>query len=132
MKKYTRPGESRGYRSTFETTVCQFLDLEGIKYKYEPDAIEYFHEPSTYTPDLKLENGIYIELKGYFDAADRKKHLLIKQQHPDLDIRFVFMKPKNKLNKNSATTYGDWCDQHGFKWAGGTIPLSWVKEKPKS
>ena len=44
----------------------------------------------TYTPDFLLPNGIIIETKGRFTPEDRRKHLLIKKQHPDLDIRFVF------------------------------------------
>ena len=34
--------------------------------------------------------------------ADRKKHLLIKEQHPELDIRFVFSRAGNKLSSKSA------------------------------
>ena len=37
-----------------------------------------------------LYNGIIIETKGRFTAADRRKHLLVRKQHPHLDIRFVF------------------------------------------
>ena len=38
----------------------------------------------TYTPDFILPNGILIEAKGLFETADRKKHLLIKKQYPQL------------------------------------------------
>jgi hypothetical protein len=69
-----------------------------------------------------------IETKGYFTAADRAKHLAIKKQMPKIEIRFVFMNAKNKLNKNSSTTYADWCDRHGFKWAEGSVPDSWLME----
>lgn len=127
-KKYTRRGEKKGYRSSFESQVIELLNSSGVEFEYEPIKIEFYYKPSEYTPDLRLKNGILIELKGYFDAFDRQKHLLIKQQHPNLDIRFVFMRSSNKLNKNSPTTYGDWCDKHGFKWASKTIPLSWILE----
>lgn len=63
-------------------------------------------------------------------AADRKKHLLVKIQHPDLDIRFVFSNPNAKLRKGSPTTYADWCKKNGFLYAGKTVPLEWVQEKP--
>lgn len=49
-----------------------------------------------------------------------------------MDIRFVFQNPKNKLYKRSKTTYADWCDKHGFKWATKVIPSSWFKERKKS
>ena len=41
---------------------------------------------------FRLDNGIIIETKGAFNSADRKKHKLIKEQHPELDIRFMFEK----------------------------------------
>lgn len=47
-----------------------------------------------------LDNGILIEIKGYFTATDRKKHLLVKEQNPELDIRFVFGNSKNRIHKN--------------------------------
>jgi len=46
----------------------------------------------------------------------------------ELDIRFVFSNSRNKLNKKSKTTYADWCDKHGFKWADKQIPKSWIDE----
>ena len=76
-----------------------------------------------------LSNGIIVESKGRFVTADRKKHLLIKKQHPTLDIRFVFSNSKAKINKGSKTTYGDWCDKHGFLYADKLIPEEWLYEK---
>ena len=63
-----------------------------------------FNEIRTYTPDFELPNGIIIESKGRFVAADRKKHLLVQKQHPELDIRFVFSNSKAKISKGSKTT----------------------------
>ena len=83
---------------------------------------------STYTPDILLGNGVIVEVKGYFDSLDRAKHLLIKEQHPDLDIRFVFQKSDKKISKTSNTTYANWCDKHGFMYADGLIPIDWLME----
>jgi hypothetical protein len=54
---------------------------------------------------------------------------MVKQQHPELDIRFVFSNPKAKLYKGSKTTYGKWCEKNGFLYAKETIPIEWIKEK---
>jgi len=62
-------------------------------------------------------------------VSDRVKHLLIREQHPELDIRFVFSNSGNKLGKKSSTTYAQWCDKYGFKYADGFIPVEWTKEK---
>lgn len=117
----------RKYRSTFEMTVCDKLDINGIPYGYETDKVSYV-STHTYTPDVTLVNGILVELKGYFKPEDRSKHLEIKKQHPELDIRFVFQNPYVKLNSKSRTTYADWCDKHGFQWACVEIPEEWTSE----
>ena len=53
----------------------------------------------------------------------------LKKQHPELDIRFVFMNPKGKIRKGSKTTYADFCDKNDIIWADKTIPTSWYNEK---
>ena len=80
-----------GYRSGLEIKNKDFLVEHGIKVKYEELKIEWEDLAyRTYTPDFVLCNGIIIETKGMFTAADRRKHLAVKKQHPSLDIRFVF------------------------------------------
>jgi hypothetical protein len=75
-------------------------------------------------------NGIIIETKGIFDSDDRKKHMLIKEQHPELDIRFVFSNAQTKLYKKSPTSYADWCIKNGFIYADKVIPTAWFNEPP--
>jgi len=104
--------------------------LKALKcaFEYETKRIPYTPKIKHYTPDFILENGIIVETKGRFLSTDRAKHLLIKQQHPDLDIRFVFTNPRQRISKRSKTTYGDWCDKHKYKYAEGLVPASWTKE----
>ena len=66
--------------------------------------------------DFILPNGIIIEAKGQFVSSDRSKHKLIKEQHPDLDIRFVFSNSRTRIGKKSKTTYAMWCDRFGFNF----------------
>lgn len=82
-----------------------------------------------YTPDFLLSNGIIVEVKGYLEVEDRQKHLLIKEQYPYLDIRFIFSNPNTAIRKGSKTTYADWCSEHGFKYATKLIPKTWFSEK---
>ena len=82
-----------------------------------------------YLPDFVLPNGIIVEAKGYFDSRSRAKMIAVKKHNPNLDIRFVFMNSRNKLRKGSKTTYAEWCEKYGFKYAESTIPLKWFKEK---
>jgi hypothetical protein len=115
-------------RSGFEKEVVSAVKRSDKKAQYEPHRISYTPKIKSYTPDILLSNGMYIEVKGRFTSADRAKHLLIKKQHPNLDIRFVFQRSKQKLYKGSNTTYGEWCDRHGFKWADKSVPQEWIEE----
>ena len=126
--KVRRAALKAGYRSGLEQDNAKHLDAQGCKYTYEQDRIKYYPKIRTYTPDFVLDNGIIVETKGRFMPSDRSKHLLIKDQHPDLDVRFVFSNSKTRLSKRSKTTYGEWCDKHGFKYSDCLIPIEWTKE----
>lgn len=119
------------FRSKFEKTICSELKRAKVDYTYEKDVLEYVVPEKTckYTPDFKgVRSGILLEVKGIFDLADRQKHLLIREQHPHLDIRLVFQNANAKIYKRSRTTYGMWCDKNGIKWCHKTIPASWLSE----
>lgn len=120
-----------GYKSGLEDVVAHQIEAKGLEVKYELEKIKYVIPLSnhTYTPDFKLPNGIFVETKGRFVPEDRKKQLLVQFQRPDLDIRFVFSSSKAKITKGSKTTYGDWCDKNGFKYADKLIPEAWFYEE---
>jgi len=135
-KKVTKKNNSKwvakkhGFKSGLEENISQQIEGKGIKVEYETEQVSYIVPASehNYHPDFRLPNGIRVETKGRFVLADRKKHLLVKSQHPELDIRFVFTNSKNKINKKSKTTYAMWCEKYGFKYADKEIPNSWFEE----
>lgn len=117
------------YRSNFELHLAKGLAEHKVKFEYESKKFIYVPKPRTYTPDFYIiESDIYIEAKGHLDKADRVKMALVKEQHKNLDIRFVFMNARNKIYKGSRTTYADWCNKHNFRWAEKTIPAEWFKK----
>jgi hypothetical protein len=129
--KFRSKAIAAGYRSGLEEKVGDQLREEGVDAQYEPFKIPYL-VPATqhkYTPDYVLPNGIIIETKGRFLPDDRKKHVLIREQYPGLDIRFVFSNPKAKLRKGSPTSYADWCEKNGFLYNSKTVPKDWLEEK---
>ncbi len=131
--KQFRAARKYGYRSGLELKVSDYLKELKVKFLYEAVKIEWEDLAyRTYTPDFVLSNGIIIETKGQFIAADRRKHLAIKKQHPKLDIRFVFENSKRKLRKGAKSTYGEWCIKHGFRYYDRIIPEDWLKEKGKN
>jgi predicted nuclease of restriction endonuclease-like RecB superfamily len=135
MKKISssqlRRGMIEGYRSGLECNVGCQLNSAKVRWEYESERIPYTPKNRTYTPDFVVKGKavkFYVETKGRFLGSDRSKHLLIQEQHPDLDIRFVFTNPNEKLYKGAKTTYGEWCRKHGFIYAKGQIPDEWLRE----
>lgn len=123
-------GLKYGFRSGLEETIAEQLTSKGVGFSFEELVIPYVkpEKPAKYTPDFVLTNGIIIESKGRFLTEDRQKHLLVKKQHPEYDIRFVFSNSRTKISKRSKTTYADWCDKNGFLYADKEIPDAWLKE----
>jgi hypothetical protein len=123
-------GQYLGFRSGLEERVAEQLVEARIPFTFEEMKISYIkpERKAIYTPDFVLSNGIIVETKGRFLTADRQKHLLVKEQHPELDLRFVFSNSKAKISKSSNTSYGDWCEKNGFKYSDKTIPNDWLEE----
>lgn len=126
-------GRKHGFRSGLEASISHQLAELGLPVLYEQFKIEYTvpARKAKYTPDFILPNGIIIETKGRFKTEDRHKHLLIKSQYPDLDLRFVFSNPGSRISKTSSTTYAMWCEKHGFLYAKMWIPKPWIDLPPE-
>lgn len=125
-------GLKHGWRSGLEKSACDDLKARNVAYRYESFFIPFTPRPKRrrYTPDiLLLANAIIVELKGRFTTADRQKHLDVKAEHPDLDIRIVFSNSRSRISKQSKTTYAMWCESHGFQFADRVIPQAWVNER---
>ena len=134
-----RVGLKHGFRSGLEERNAEALGKTGASFAFEDHKIEYVRPErhSKYTPDFRIftrpdgtprSQPLIIETKGRFLQKDREKHLLIKRQHPELDIRFVFSNPNARISKTSKTTYAAWCEKHGFQYAKEVIPQAWLEE----
>lgn len=126
-------GIKHGYRSGLEDKLSKQIKTAGLEVHYETDKIKYQVPPrqAKYTPDFRLPKDggfFYVEAKGIWDVQDRQKHLLIQEQYPEIDIRFVFSNSNNKLYKGSKSTYASFCDKHRLQWAHKTIPDEWLTE----
>ena len=148
-----RPGRKTNYdgviyQSKFEATVAEYLDRHACKFQYETLHLDYWVEiprgycakctatrprvNRVYTPDFILSNGIILETKGRFTSEERKKHAALKEQHPELDIRMVFLYD-NFMNKSKKTRYSQWCNQKKIPYTvGADIPKEWMRGKVKS
>ena len=114
------------YRSNLEKNIADLLEGLGVSFMYESEKLSYTIEHN-YTPDFVLPNYVYLEAKGYWDAADRRKVLAVKRDNPDIDLRMVFQSPYNTISKKSKTTYAQWCEKHDIPWTSyHDIPLEWL------
>lgn len=132
LSKYSKRKRAiqAGYRSGLEESISKELTEKGVEFTYEKMKISWLDSKTrTYTPDFViLRNGIIVESKGRFTSDDRRKHLEVQAQHPELDIRFVFSNSRAKLYKKAKSSYGDWCIRYGFQYADKAIPQEWLDE----
>ena len=119
------------YRSKFEAHFAKDLQKRKVPFKFETEKLEYTLVKN-YVPDfiLRTKKGkkIYIETKGRLTQSDRQKMLAVQKNHPKKDVRFIFMRAKEKLAKNSKTTYAMWAERNGFKWGEKYMPEEWLRE----
>jgi Phage endonuclease I len=117
--------QADGFRSGFESQVARNLAGK-TNWSYEGRSFDLLI-PRSYTPDFFLDNGVVLEVKGYFDAEDRRLIKLFKEQHSSVDIRMVLQKPHQKLTKTGTMTYAAWCDKYHVPWCEGpSVPSSWL------
>jgi hypothetical protein len=117
--------QADGFRSGFESQVARNLAGK-MNWSYEGRSFDLLI-PRSYTPDFFLDNGVVLEVKGYFDAEDRRLIKLFKEQHSSVDIRMVLQKPHQKLTKTGSMTYAAWCDKYHVPWCEGpSVPSSWL------
>lgn len=105
-------------RSKLEMKFEEILIANQAEYDYEVTKISYIVPESkhTYTVDFTTTNGLLLEVKGWLsDHQERYKYVLLKQQYPDLDLRFIFDNV-NKYCGGTKYTHATWCDKHGFKY----------------
>lgn len=113
------------YKSGFERTIAANLAMRGVEFSYEELRLPYTLQ-GEYRPDFVIKSsGIIVEAKGFLDRDSKRKMIAVKQQHPELDIRFLFQQADKKM-QGSKKTHGEWATRNGFKYAEGEIPDDWL------
>ena len=103
------------YKSGLEARFEEKTRLMGYTLPYETKKIKYTipEKQHSYTPDFEVTNNVYIETKGLWTAQERKKALLIKDQHPHVKILYVLYRDQ-RLSKKSDTSYISWAQKKGL------------------
>jgi len=105
-----------------------------LYFEYEPkhEDLVWIPKPKKYIPDFKIERAdgsiLYLEIKGSrFWPGDVEQYSRLKEQYPDMDLRFVWTNGKRKYAKGSNTTCLEWCQKKGFPVSDkGIIPEEWL------
>lgn len=87
--QYDGPQGTFKVRSSYELFYARWLDSNGIKWQYEPHF--KLSNGKTFSPDFKLEDGVIIEVKGYWTKIGLEKWNLFCADYPDI--------PKKVLTK---------------------------------
>ena len=124
-----------GYKSGLELSVSEQITEAAYPLNYETETLNYT-VPETnhkYTPDFVFtkRNGeiMYVETKGRWTVADRKKMKHVLTSNPGIDIRMVFQNPNQRISKNSKTTYEAYANKLGIMHvAKKQIPDAWLSE----
>ena len=123
-------------RSKLELTFEKILQDNEVDYEYEVTKIPYTVPQSDhkYIVDWTIRNGVLIETKGWLEnLTERRKYQLIKEQHPEIDIRFVFANPQ-KACGGVKMTHEEWALKYGFKYCSINDReqiVSWIKERKR-
>jgi Phage endonuclease I len=111
--------------TSLRLAVAAHVEAQGIDLVYQPHTIEYETHHS-YIPDFTLENGVILETQGWLSEKDRIKMLAVKKQNPNLDVRYIFQAPNNKIPE-TGQTYAQWAEDNGIQWAPFyAIPIEWL------
>lgn len=129
--------EKLGATFSYNSENCMFNYnkrlKEGVCFTCGSDDVASKH---LYTTDFEIvTNGtgkkIYVETKGAgycWQPETRTKHLILKKEFPDMDLRFVFSNWNAKIKRGSKTSSREWCERYGFICADKWIPKGWLDE----
>jgi hypothetical protein len=126
--------ETKLLRQCSEHPLVEFAGFEETQILYTPPT-----KQRVYTPDITVivpykmtpmsrtkYRTMFIEAKGYFRPETQRMMKWVKEQNPELDIRFVFYKDK-PIRKGAKLTYMGWAEKYGFPACINIIPQEWFK-----
>lgn len=94
-------------RSSWEANYARLLNHLGIKWEYEAETFT-LGDGHTYTPDFKLEDGSFVELKGWLTFKGKEKLTRFKSAFPDVILKIVDRSDYRKLYLEYADNIPGW------------------------
>jgi hypothetical protein len=95
------------FRSTWEANYARILNHLGIRWEYEPETFQV-GEVETYTPDFKLVDGTFVEIKGWWTETSKRKIELFKTKYPDIKLQIIARAEYKILSKQYCHNINHW------------------------
>lgn len=95
------------FRSSWEANYARILNHLGVRWQYEPETFEV-GEAETYTPDFKLADGTFVEIKGWWTEASKRKIELFRDKFPDIKLETITKTEYIALSKQYRYTITNW------------------------
>ena len=78
-------GQWVAMRSNWEVAYAEYLTVNGIKWEYEPKTF-ILADGRAYTPDFKIQEDEYVEVKGWFRDEHRSKMNQFAKDYPKIKL----------------------------------------------
>ena len=99
-----------------------FKSLKSLKTKNPLIIISSYKLIKLQMKDLKYNFKIKL-----IDAENIKQNKLDNKSINLINVEFDQNRAFDKISKKSRTTYAQWCERHGIKWAAvHAIPIDWL------
>lgn len=89
-KKRTNIGRRKDldkfFRSSWESNLARYLITSGAGYEYEPQVFTFpgvKHGTLSYCPDFRLNDGTWVEVKGFIDSKGKTQIRRFKKHFPE-------------------------------------------------
>ena len=121
----------RAFRPFYEEIETQ-LKVHRLEYELnnKDNSIEYINCKKTkvFVPRFVMSDGMIVESVSYLLKQDCRKYLLLREQYPNLDIRFIFESADKYVSGGDGLTLAEWAASNKFHWANKLFPLEWMIE----
>jgi protein involved in sex pheromone biosynthesis len=100
------------FRSAWEANVARWLNLQNIRWEYEPKTFEFtkirkgsrFYTPDFYLPD----EGRFIEVKGWMDPKSATKLKRMAKYYPAVSIEVIGPERYRGIKSACSTAIPGW------------------------
>lgn len=112
-KNGTRLDLGMCFRSSWEANYARILKFNNKKIDYENDRFTLYEDDGSianvYTPDFKIDDKIFVEIKGHADASDewgcscgrcirdKNKMTMMTGQYPEIEVILIGRKEYKEL-----------------------------------